>query len=357
MGLPEIRISFQKAAATAVERSQRGTVAVILDDSTIGGELVTLYKLSDAKATMFTAQSIDYLRLIFAGGANTVYAVRLQKEESEPDLDATLEMIKPYRWNWLCMPGATSAEVSSIEAFIKTQRADGRAFKAVLPNATANDCEGIVNFATTGIQALDASGAAKAYSTAEFCCRIAGILAGLSITRSCTYYVLEDVVNVTMSEDPDADVDAGKLIIIFDGEKHKIARGVTALSGANANEDFKKIKIVEGRDLIAEDIKYIFEDNYVGQAVNDYDNKQLLVSNIDEYLQTLTGSVLSPDFDNTASVNVEAQRKYLEAHGTDTSAMSDIEVCQANTDSSVFVLLSIQLIDAMEDMLLDVALN
>lgn len=43
-------------------------------------------------------------------------------------------------------------------------------------------------------------------------------------------------------------MDAGKLVVVFDGEKYKLGRGVTSLTSITEErpEDLKKIKIVEG---------------------------------------------------------------------------------------------------------------
>lgn len=179
----------------------------------------------------------------------------------------------------------------------------------------------------------------------------------MPLTRSSTYFVLDDVLSITSSADADQDVDDGKLILLYDGEKHKIARGVTSLTGSNAIEDFKKIKMVEGADMIAGDIRRTFADNYVGQVVNDYDHKQLLVANINRYLSSLEGTVLDSGYDNRAQVNLEAQRNYLMEQGIDTDVMSDAGILSANTGAQVFLSMQIQLLDAMEDLKLDITLE
>ena len=43
MGLPEILITFKTKGLTAIQRSERGIVAVILHDETEGGETLTVY--------------------------------------------------------------------------------------------------------------------------------------------------------------------------------------------------------------------------------------------------------------------------------------------------------------------------
>lgn len=53
--------------------------------------------------------------------------------------------------------------------------------KAVLPDCTA-DAEGVINFVNKTIRTKS-----KTYTTAQYCSRIAGIIAGTPMTISCTY--------------------------------------------------------------------------------------------------------------------------------------------------------------------------
>ncbi|MFR8426898.1 MAG: hypothetical protein ACLVCH_04125 [Roseburia inulinivorans] len=71
----------------------------------------------------------------------------------------------------------------------------------------------------------------------------------------------------------------GELIIVFDGKKYKIGRGVNSLVTftTEKTEDVRFIKIVEGMDLYMDDIRETYEENYVGKIINDYDGKQMFV--------------------------------------------------------------------------------
>ena len=67
--------------------------------------------------------------------------------------------------------------------------------------------------------------------------------------------------------------------------------------------------------------------------------------------------MLSPDYENSASVDIEAQKTYLSGLGIDTAEMSDIEIAKSDTDERVYVKVNIQLLDAMEDVYISVMLN
>ena len=56
MGLPEIYISFETAAVSAVKRSSRGVVALAVTDATKGGAASAVYRsLSEVDESKFTA--------------------------------------------------------------------------------------------------------------------------------------------------------------------------------------------------------------------------------------------------------------------------------------------------------------
>lgn len=94
-----------------------------------------------------------------------------------------------------------------------------------------------------------------------------------------------------MPDDPNDRINNGELIIVFDGKKYKIGRGVNSFVSftATKGEDIRKIKIVEGMDLYMDDIRDTFEEYYVGKVINDYDNKQAFVAAIGAYHKELLG--------------------------------------------------------------------
>lgn len=353
LGLPSFNFIFQSKGVSAIERSARGIVAVILRDGTEGGLEQNVYnKVDDLDFTQWTEDNYDYLKLIFEGAPSKVIAMRIgESVESYSDI---LKKLKDLKWNYLCIPGLKSTDTSTIGAWIKQYRDDEKkTFKAVLPHYVG-DHEGIINFTTENITSTVTE---KTHTAAEYCARIAGVLAGLSLSRSSTYYTLSDISAAETPDDPDDRINNGELVIVFDGEKYKIGRGVNSLTTftSTKTEDFRKIKIVEGMDLYMDDIRDTFEEYYVGKVINDYDNKQMFVAAIGAYHKELLGNVLDRSYDNTVRVDVDAQRTYLESKGTDTTDMDDTAVAQANTGSRVFISSNVKFVDAMED--LDMTVN
>ena len=344
MGLPKILIEFKTLAETLITRSERGIVAVILKDNSNTALTHTYGSESEITKSHYTAANLNLLSLAFLG---TPAKVIVERVGTDGTIDEALERLKNKKWSYLAVPGIADEDLNTVVNFIKEQRSTyHKSFKAILPNVAA-DNEGIINFATDNIKA-----GGKTYTTAEFSMRIAGILAGLPLNRSATYYTLPEVESIQESETPDTDVDNGKLILINDGTKIKIARGVNSLTTTTETkgDDFKKIKIVEAVDMIRDDIRTTFEDDFVGKVENSYDNKIIFIAAINKYFTDLASSgVLYSQFENKAEIDIESTRAWL-SQKKDVSAWDDEAIKTANTDTYVFVKANIQIQDAIEDL-------
>lgn len=353
MGLPQLNISFMKKSETLINRSSRGMVLLIIKDSTKEQFLTPFETIMDVQKTDFTTKNYEYINMIFKAEPYAVVVARAVVKENVVDLTETLKLIAALSFDYLVYPDFTAADKDIMKTFIKEAREkNGKKAKAILPNFIA-DYEGIINFASDNISTKwDDASEVTVYRTNEYCCRIAGVLAAMPLTKSSTYFILPEIVNIDEFEDPGAEVDAGKLIIIFDGEKYKIARGVTSLTTASENhpDDFKKIKIVEGADIIKHDIYAAFEDDFVGQLNNSYDNKQHFVGYVNKYFQGLEDTVLDKKDQNYVEIDIEQNKEYLKTHGTNIEDMREQELKEANTGSNLFLAGKIKLLDAMEDL-------
>ena len=343
MGLPEIFISFETAAVSAIARSARGLVCLLLTDSTAGGETSAVYgSLAEVPEKLFTAENYRAIRLAFLAGPRKVAVLR-----SGTGNEALLEGLDP---DWLAAPAMDSA---ALTALVKGLRGKGRKVKAVAANANAPDCEAIVNLKAENLVLTDG-----AVSPALYTARIAGLLAALPLTRSATYASLPEVVSCGAYADPDAAVEAGQLIIVGGFGGYRLGRAVNSLTTLTPEKaaPFQKIKIVEGIDLIRTDIAKAFETGYIGKVLNDYDSKLLLVTAINGYLAGLMGDVLDKTAENRCFVSLKGQKAYLQSHGVDTSAMKDSQILRANTGSQVFLEASLTFCDAMEDLSLVISM-
>ena len=112
-------------------------------------------------------------------------------------------------------------------------------------------------------------------------------------------------------------------------------------------------------DMILDDIRDTFRNDYVGKVTNDYNNKQLLVSAINTYFTALGGNVLdiSADNANYVEIDYEANRDWAKTRGEDVNEMTESAILRYNTGTNVFLTGRITLVNAMEDMRLNIALD
>ena len=351
MGMPNIDLSFSEKAATVVKRGERGIVALILRD-TVGihknaFEVLTTTDISE----WITEDNKKQINLALMGYVKAPKKVLVYVIGEEDEYTAALKYLETTRFDYLAIPTVkTDGKCEEVATWIKTQRANGKRCKAVLPNYTG-DSEGIINYTTE--QAVE--GEVK-YTTEQYCARIAGLIAGTPLTIACTYAPLTELTDCTRlnKEEMDAAIDAGKFIIWHDGEKVKVGRGVNSLTTTTEekNAQHKKIKIIEATDLIYDDLVKVIQDSYIGKYANSYNNKCLLLSAIGTYFDSLIkDGILSSA---SIEIDVEANKLYLDSKGVDTSEMSDTELKQADTDDKVFLKATIKILDAIEDVSLPI---
>ena len=150
LGLPSFSMIFSGKAVSAIERSARGIVAMILTDGTEGGKDLNIYKkVDEVDFQNWTEQNYNYLKLVFAGAPSTVITIR--RAENAEGYNAELKKLKDLKWNYLTIPGLGSTDTTTISAWIKQYRDDERkTFKAVLAHCKG-DHEGIINLTTENI--------------------------------------------------------------------------------------------------------------------------------------------------------------------------------------------------------------
>lgn len=356
MGLPNINIKFKTQAISAIKRSAKGVVGIILKDSTttVQGEHVLTNSAQIPENLNVTNK--EYVAQAFLGYVNAPRKIILYVLSASPDnLADALDYFAKQKFDYLVAPHDCTVEnATEIATWIGTMRANDFTPKAVLPNKVA-DSEAVVNFITDEIKVGE-----KEYSTAEYCTRIAGLIAGTPMTISATYAPLpevEDVERLT-KEAMDTAIDEGKFLIFHDGEKVKVGRAINSLTTTTQDkgEIFKKIKIVEAVDMIKNDIKMTAEDSYIGKYANSYDNKCLLITAINGYFSQLELDGILQAGTSSVEIDLPAQEAYLQAGGMDTSEMTEQEIKEANTADKVFLKASIKILDAIEDIDLKIAI-
>nr|DAI87434.1 MAG TPA: tail protein [Caudoviricetes sp.] len=369
---PSISITFAEKAASLIERGSRGIVALVLKDASAKSdpEVYTIRDVTDIPAGWADVNK-RYVKDCLKGYSKSPLKIIAYIMPTTGETDRYTDMLahlETETFQWLAIPTVeTDSKTADVVAWVKKQRENDIMIKAVLPNADAADCEGIINWASTLSYEEVVSGSGddvtvttKTYTAEQGTPRIAGILAGTDATISATYAPMMDFSDTSRlsKSDRDTAVGAGKLIALWDGEKVKLDRAVTSFvtTTGNKGESFKKIKLVEDMDMIKTDIQSTIQDDYIGKFANSYDNKCLLITAINGYFKTLVSEGVIES--GTAEIDIASQRIYLESLGKEVTVngttkkpadLSDDEVKIASTGSHVFLKATVVLLDAIED--------
>ena len=366
-GLPQVLINFRTQGTTAIKRSARGIVAMILHDG--AKNEIQQFRISDTADIpdeILSAKSVELVKLCLKGNPLRVllYVIPEAGTEVEPDghladQNDVLDLIQSVKWNWVCNPTSTGTEQADLSSWVIAQRNNKRkTFKAVCAKQAA-DNEGVVNFCTDDIVAengTDENGdpVYTTYNAVQYTARIAGILAGLALDRSATYFSLTEVQSVESYTDIEERIDKGQLLLFDeqDGNGVKIARACNSLITftTDKGEDFRYIKIIEALDMITDDIRDTFKKYYVGKVINDYNHKMLFITAVLVYFDEIKGNVLDRDGKNTVDIDEQAQLNYAKLKGEKTEDMSAMEIRKYNTGTKIMLTGNIKPVNAMEDL-------
>ena len=367
---PEINISFIDRGKSAVRRGSRGIVLLGVKDTFVAPLVnpITVISPWDIPIEMADATK-EQIKLALLGYQNTpmkvlVYGMGVSGEGEGLD-GAYITAMKAWetiKFDYLAIPTvSTDGKAQEVAAWVKSMREKKKRVKAVLPHTPA-DHEGVINYTIDrnvyvedvtqkdgGIQRIKTE-----YSCEQYCSRIAGLVAGTPLQISATYAPMPELEDCTRLEDIDTPVRKGEFIIFYDGEKVKTVRAVNSFvtTSEGKGDSYKKIKIVDAMDLIADDITKTAQDSYLGKFTNNYDNKGVLITAIQGYfMQLYMDGIIDEGYE--VAFDFEALRAYHLGKGEykeeQLAAMGDMEVAKLDTGSRVFLKGKIKIVDAMED--------
>ncbi len=346
LGLPSVNIVFKQEGISAIERGERGIVALVLRDTkAIGAH--TVYDITDCPSELSEANQI-FVKDALIGNTYAPKRVELFVLNNETEIEEALNHFENTKFDYICSPVFSSEEASEVAIWVKALRDnDGVMVKAVLANVKG-DHEGIINFATEGIVTE-----AKTYSAVEFTPRIAGLIAGTSLRIATTYANIPEIVEVPYEKkaNVEAKIGEGQLVIFKQSGEYRIARGINSLTTVSEvkGEAFQKIKLVDIMDLMTNDIRQTCHKNYIGKYSNSYDNKCILMTAIEGYLDQLVMEGLIERDSVKVEIDMEAQKAYLKSIGINISEMREQEIKEYNTRDKVFIAIKCKILDAIEE--------
>lgn len=148
MGMPSISISFTEVASTAIQRGERGIIAMIIKDTVPAVNPIICSSEVDVPTTL-SAYNQEQIKLALKGYINSplkVIAYVIPSTGTAATTYATaLNYFKTVKFDYLVAPKAgTDNQQDAIVNYVKSERSNDKLIKAVLPNATANT-EGVIN--------------------------------------------------------------------------------------------------------------------------------------------------------------------------------------------------------------------
>ncbi|MCI8483501.1 MAG: phage tail sheath protein [Lachnospiraceae bacterium] len=374
---PEINISFTERAKSAVERGSRGIVLLGVKDTFVTPMTNPIIITSPGDIPAGVSDTTkEQIKLALLGYQTTpikvlVYGMSTDQEGTDAGeaYSAAMKEWETIKFDYLAIPAVSSDQkAQEVAAWVKTMREKKKRIKAVLPH-TAADHEGIINYTidknvyAEDITQKDGSieRVTTEYNCEQYCSRIAGLIAGTPLQISATYAPMPELDDCTRLDDIDTPVSKGEFIIFYDGEKVKTVRAVNSFvtNTEGKGDSYKKIKIVDAMDLIADDITKTAQDSYLGKYTNNYDNKCILLTAIKGYFKQLhMDAVIDENYEVT--FDLDAIKAYHLGRGKYTeeelAALDDVSIAKLETGSHVFLKGSVTILDAMEDIDLPIAI-
>ena len=348
---PSISIAFKTLATTAIQRSERGTVCLILQDTKATEKWYTFKTIADVETEKWDKDSIKYINLAMHYGA---YKILVRVIQSGEDTSKVLKDLEMRKFNWLAYPKASETEDQTVVNWVKQQfgntGAIGKTVKYVSSFADKTDHVAIVELANGGTyKSIYGDFTAQEYTVA-----IAGLIAGMPLNRSADNYTMSDLKSVE-----DYEPKLGKFSLYNDEEVVKVNYGVNSKTTFDSTwkKDTRKIKVVEGMCFIVDDIRDTFKNYWLGKYINDYDNKMNFCSNITKvYFKEMSPNVLNGDYDNKVEIDIEAHKKVIIADGLEVSSMTDLEILQYPTGEDVYLTGDVRFVDTMASLSLTMAM-
>lgn len=350
---PNIDIVFKQLAVTAILRSERGILAVLVQDDkqTEGVTRFTYKRGTDVSDKDYSDANYKAIKRAFDVAVNKVHVFRYA---STVELADVLKEVEKVRINYICTN--VKANQQDLANYVRQYNNDNQGHKivCVVSNIETADSKYIINLKGTGGTLKDDT----AVTAEDYVIRIASTLANLPMNRSLTYYVFSDLKSwddsyIDTENTIGTWITKGYLTLINDDDEVKCGRAVNSLVTFTSTdtETMSHIIIVESMNLIIEDIFETFKRYYVGKYKNNLSNQRLFISSVNSYFRTLQGEeILDDAYDNHAEIDIETQRNAWTSIGkTEAEDWTDLKVQQMSFRTNLYLAGNVKITDAMED--------
>ncbi len=354
--LPTIGITFYQKAVSLIERSERGIAVLIVRDTTQTQKFYSFKASAEVPEDAFTAENLKYIKDVYAlKQPYRVCVVRIGTTASVTDAVSIIESNVPTAW--VTIANGKTEDFAELVSWIGTCEQNAKTYKAIVHGIDpAPDKKHVVDFVNESVTFNDsrATAAGSAYLPS-----LLGLLAGSNVETGVTNALCGNLISVEAVEDPDNAVGNGQFILVNDVDYVRVGVGVNSLittNGLTLTEDMKYIETVEAMDLIADDIRDEFKNNYVGKYRNNYDNQILFIAAIRHYFGQLAKQyILDPEYENTADINVVEQRAaWIGTGKAEAAEWTDAEVKRMAFKRTVYLIADIKILGSMEHLAFEI---
>lgn len=354
MGLkqPSIDIIFRQKAFSFVQRSERGRVVLIIKDDTNKSFNMKEYKyITDLETDkgLYTPTNYQYIVDSFIGNPFKINVIRIDKDK--PISDA-LKLADSLKTGWIGFAEGTQAEYDTLFTWVKqvNEKKHYTFMAAGFNPVVMPDSEFCHVLKNPKVTFKDYR---KEQPTDRWVPTLLGLAAGANVKKGLTKKVVSNLKVVEQVEEVDEALNEGYLVLENDEEKVKIVLGNNSLTtlGTDKTEDFRFIEIIEAQNMMKDDIRKTFKDDFQGKFKNNYDNQLIFLTAVNSYFKILEGEeVLDINYDNKAFIDIETQRKALISIGLPAQDWDEIKIKNMTFKRSLFSSAQTKILFSMSDL-------
>jgi hypothetical protein len=287
----------------------------------------------------------------------------MDKEATMDDVWALVK--KTYSSGRVVLADGTEEQYKALAELAKLQDT----YHVLTYNLEGSDCMYVENMEAQKVTFSDSRAEKEGI---KFLPTLGAILCVCNIARAATYYICDTLTYVEPAGDDDDEINAviakGNLVLIndwYNGVNYvRIGEGINTMTTTPDEYhtgDMKYIDIVEAMDAIREDIRQVFKSDFCGKKKNNADNQALFVGDVQDFFNNLeleeNGQILDPAYDNTVSIDVDAQRAAWEAEKPEAADWDDTKVKNMPFHRSIFLTGDIMISGAMENLKFKINMN
>ena len=362
--LPVISITFQQLAETIVQRSARGTMFLVVKDTTVTGKQVQEFKPATFKKLKenYTEDNQKYIEDVLNVNPFKLFVIKMGETTTIDEAWALVK--KTYSSGRIVLTDGTKEEYKEFADLVKLQEA----FHLLTYDLDGTDCMYVENMKAQTVTFADERGEQEGV---KFLPTLGAILCVCNIKRAATFYICDTLTYVEpVGEDDEinAEIAKGNIVLIndpYNGVNYvRIGEGINTMTTTKDEfhtGDMKYIDIVEAMDAIREDIHQAFKSGFCGIKKNSTDNQALFVGDVNDYFDKLEkeeyGQILEPTYDTKTEIDVAAQRLAWMDEKSEAVDWDDTKVKNMPFHRNIYLLGDIKINGAMENMKFKINMN